>query len=374
MTIHKDIENQHERTDADLPDGLGRHTLHEILGQTVAWQDALDSVEARHDALHKLWERHGNSDVLVTGCGSPYYLSLMVAPLIHQQLGARTKNFPASELLLFPETVAPRDGVPLLITLSRSGRTTEMIRATANYRASGAERPILAIGCYPDTPLVDQADVALVATMGQEESVVETRSFSAMTVLAQAAVATLAKTDQFDAMGALPAIGERLIDTGHTLARQLGSDPRYERFYFLGSGLQYGMASEANLKMKEMSLSVSEAFHFLEFRHGPMSMVNDHTLVVGMVSEQARDYELAVLREMRALGAHTLALSDAPVPNDAADFQVNFESGLPESSRSVLYLPLVQLLGYYRAVSRGLNPDQPHNLTAVVVLNPSDRA
>jgi glutamine---fructose-6-phosphate transaminase (isomerizing) len=374
MTQHQSQDHENGRVEPVAPDGLGPHTLHEILDQTAAWRDALATVRAQQDALRELWARHRYSDVLVTGCGSPYYLSLMLAPLIQQQLGVRARMFPASELLLFPETVTPPDGVPLLITISRSGRTTEVIRATQAYRAASPASPILAIGVDPGTPLVEQADLALVVTKAQEQSVVQTGSLSAMVVTAQAAVAALATTGRLDAMDALPALGERLLTSQHDLARQLGSDPRYERFYFLGSGLQYGLANEANLKMKEMSLSVSEAFHFLEFRHGPMSMVNDRTLVVGMLSERARDYELAVLREMRAQGAQTLVLADRPVPAEAADFPVIFESGLPETVRSVLYLPVVQLLGYYKAVSKGLNPDQPHNLTAVVELGATSRS
>jgi glucosamine--fructose-6-phosphate aminotransferase (isomerizing) len=195
-----------------------------------------------------------------------------------------------------------------------------------------------------------------------------------MLVAAQAAIASLVNERQFLAMQQLPALGEQLISTHHDLARRLGQSPRFDRFYFLGSGLQYGLACEANLKMKEMSLSVSEAFHFLEFRHGPMSMVNERTLVVGLLSETARAEELAVLREMRALGAHSMVLADQPVSGQEADEQVCFHSGLPESSRAVLSLPILQLLGYYRAVANGQNPDQPHNLTAVIVLEAGSSA
>jgi glucosamine--fructose-6-phosphate aminotransferase (isomerizing) len=189
-----------------------------------------------------------------------------------------------------------------------------------------------------------------------------------MLVAIQAAVAALGDESQLSHMQVLPALGAQFIAANHSLARQLGQDSTIERFYFLGSGLHYGLACEANLKMKEMSLSVSEAFHFMEFRHGPMSMVNEQTLVVGLLSETASTYELAVLREMRALGAQVLALSEQPVSAQDADYQVCFRSGLPESQRSVLYLPVLQLMGYYRAIARGQNPDQPHNLTAVIVL------
>ncbi len=232
---------------------------------------------------------------------------------------------------------------------------------------------MLNIGCYGATDLVTLSDLALTIEEGQEQSVVQTRSFSAMLVAAQATVAALDQEEaRLTQMQALPTSGEQLITTYNDLARQLGQDSTFERFYFLGSGLHYGLACEANLKMKEMSLSISEAFHFMEFRHGPMSMVDEHTLVVGLLSESARAYELAVLREMRALGAHVLALAEAPVSTQDADYQVCFHSGLPETRRSVLYLPILQLMGYYRAIARGQNPDQPHNLSAVIVLDASE--
>src|SRR5690242_1677034 len=88
------------------------HTLNEILTQPTAWQGALDVVKAKRAALKKLWEEGNFSEILVTGCGSTYYLSLAVAPLLQQQLGKRARAFPASELLLFPETVVTPGGNP----------------------------------------------------------------------------------------------------------------------------------------------------------------------------------------------------------------------------------------------------------------------
>lgn len=346
----------------------GSHTLNEILAQPAAWQAALDEVAARQDALKSLWASGRFSEIVVSGCGSTYYLSLAVAPLLQRQLGIPARAIPASELLLFPETILRPDAKPLLLTISRSGRTTETVRATRFFKATWGG-PVLNIGCYPDTELVRESDLAITVKEGQEESVVQTRSFSSMLVAAQAVVAVLSEAAQLESMQKLPSIGTQIIASQHNLARYLGQEAGFERFYFLGSGLQYGLASEANLKMKEMSLSVSEAFHFLEFRHGPMSMVNDRTLIVGMLSDKARSFELDVLREMRALGGKTLVLSDEAVPPESADFQVNFNSGLPETRRAVLNLPVLQLLGYYRAIANGQNPDQPHNLSAVIVLS-----
>jgi len=145
------------------------------------------------------------------------------------------------------------------------------------------------------------------------------------------------------------------------VASRLGTDASLDRFYFLGSGSRYGLACELSLKMKEMSLSHSEPFHFMEFRHGPKSMVTDSTLLVGLVSESNRPYEMAVLDDMRALGAQVLALDE-----QRAD--VTFDSGVSEAMRGALYMPIGQLLGFARALHNGLNPDRPNNLDAVVTL------
>jgi glutamine---fructose-6-phosphate transaminase (isomerizing) len=113
--------------------------------------------------------------------------------------------------------------------------------------------------------------------------------------------------------------------------------------------------------MKEMSLTHSEPFHFLEFRHGPMSMVTGSTVLVGLVSEANCPRELKVLDEMRERSARIVSVGER-------DVEVEFRSGLSEAARNVLYLPFAQLIGYERSLAKGLNPDRPHNLTAVVRL------
>jgi glucosamine--fructose-6-phosphate aminotransferase (isomerizing) len=114
--------------------------------------------------------------------------------------------------------------------------------------------------------------------------------------------------------------------------------------------------------MKEMSLTHSEPFHFMEFRHGPMSMVTPETLIFGLRSEQNRAEEQQVLDDMRVRGAQVLSL-------DEAEADVSFASGLSEAARNVLYLPFGQIMGFERSLAKGLDPDRPHNLEAVVRLN-----
>ena len=160
----------------------------------------------------------------------------------------------------------------------------------------------------------------------------------------------------------LPEVGKKIISTYDDYAQEIGENLEQDRFYFLGSGPRYGLGCEANLKMKEMSLTHSEPFHFLEFRHGPMAMVTPTTRIIGMLSEANRNQENQVLDEMSKLGAKITRLAEQ-------NADIEFSSKLPESLRNVLYLPVLQLMAYYRSMKKGLNPDRPLNLTAVVNLD-----
>jgi glucosamine--fructose-6-phosphate aminotransferase (isomerizing) len=221
---------------------------------------------------------------------------------------------------------------------------------------------VIVISNY-DEVLSQFGDVNIIIPAGQEESVAQTRSFASMFVAVTAMCARMAgRDDLVDSMSALPEAGQRLLHDVEPAAREIGEDLHFDRFYFLGSGIRFGLACEVNLKMKEMTLTHSEPFHFLEFRHGPMSMVNENAVVVGMLSESNFSHEKAVLNEMQALGGRIVALGES-------NADVSFMSQVPEQVRGVLYLPVLQLIAYYRSVAKGLNPDSPTNLTAVVKLN-----
>jgi len=338
------------------------YTLQEIRGQPDAWDEAVQVVGNQVEALKRLWHDGDFDQVIFTGCGSTYYLSLAIAPLFQKLTGSPARAFPGGELVLYPKMAYPRRGKTLMVAVSRSGTTTETIQALKTFKEAGLGGAVVVTN-YPESPLAALGDLVVGLPTGQEQSVAQTRSFASMYVAAAAVSSTLGgREDLVEAMRALPGIGKRLMVDYDSLARTLGGNLELDRFYFLGSGPRYGLACETNLKMKEMTLTHSEPFHFLEFRHGPMSMVTDTAQVVGLLSDSNRLHEAAVLEEMRNLGANILAIGER-------DTDVAFASGLPEDIRDVLYLPVLQLMAYYRSVGKGLDPDCPKNLTAVVELD-----
>ena len=338
----------------------GYFTRHEIHSQPEAWRDALKVLdETRQDVLDlEPARRFGN--IIYTGCGSTYYLSKAAAALTQELTGLPSRAFPASELWLYPGSTYAA-GKTLLIAVSRSGETTETLRACESFKEN-KHGELLTLSCYGDMPLAKMGALNIVLPSGQEQSVAQTRAFSTLYLGAVALTCLWAGRDDLTAsLPKLPEAGTRLLQKYADLAANLGGDTSIDRFYWLGSGPRNGLACELSLKMKEMSLSHSEPFHFMEFRHGPKSMVTPSALAIGLRSTVNGQREAAVLEEVKALGSRVLDIAEAGP-------MVQFESGLEEAVCNVLYLPVGQLIAFERSLAKGLNPDRPNNLDPVVKL------
>jgi glucosamine--fructose-6-phosphate aminotransferase (isomerizing) len=207
----------------------------------------------------------------------------------------------------------------------------------------------------------------------REDSTVMTSSFTGMLLGLQYLAGTLVKDDAFlFALRTLPAELERLLATYATKVRKFAELDTLDvqDVAFLGQGALYPIASETALKVMESSSTYAQYFHTLEFRHGPKSVVDENTLVGALVSETGYEMETSVLRDMKQLGAHTLAVVNTASEDlaDFADLIIELNLSVPELARIVVYVVWGQLLGSHRGLKRGLNPDHPRNLSRVVTI------
>ena len=333
-------------------ESIASHTEREILSQPAVWAATISELDP-HPAAGLL---AAADEVVVIGCGSTHYLAMTAAALL-RDVGVRAWPLPSSELLPSSQRqfVAPERTVVLAI--SRSGTTTETTRAVEHCRRVGV-RHVIAVTCDPSSTLARQADLVLAAPQAQEQSVAQTRSFSSMAMITGAVAGAVAGADLLE-LRALPDAAEKALSSSREQMGSLGRSTDLDAFYFLGSGPLFGIASEGMLKLKEMSLTNSEAYHGMEFRHGPMSMCGANTGVVSLVTPERRVLDDAVARDLRALGAVVTTVGPG------------CDVGLEQVAtwmRPALYLLPLQLLALERALAKGLDPDNPRHLTAVIHL------
>ena len=345
-------------------------TYREIIGQPRALAAAVHAVQALGDPIRALWEAQPYGGVFFIGCGSTYYVSLAAASIFQRLTGTPARGIPASELLITPQDfnlgdeTAPR----LLVAVSRSGATTETLRAVKVFQAAG-HGSVITITCQPGNELSRLGQLNLFIPEAQEQSVAQTQAFSAMWIASCALCAVIARRDELLVeLQQVPELARRIIGAAHERLQVLGGNPTFDRVYFLGSGLRYGLACEGSLKMKEMTLTHSEAFHFLEFRHGPQSMATSSTLIVALMGDDNQHYEADILHDLGEMGVQLLILANRP-PESLESASLVVGDSLGEIARSVLYLPPLQLLAFGRAIAKEQNPDRPHNLQAVVCLD-----
>jgi len=347
------------------------HTLNEILSQPEIWRSCLRSL--RDDPAFELMKNKASTrkSWLFIGCGTSFYLAEAAASCWTLLTGQSARAIPASELLLFPQLAQLEAPDLQAVIISRSGRTSEAVRA-AELLAQKHTIATLAITCAPESDLAKACDQTVALPDADENSMVMTRSFSSMllAILQLSAEGAADKTFPADLESVITALASRI----HRWSEQIEvfvSKHKFDDHIYLGQGPFFSIGREAALKVTEMSHSYAQAYHTLEFRHGPKSIVAPQTCITFFLSESGMSAESEVLLEMKELGGTIIAICKRANESvrKAADLLFELEV---EASEVAFLAPFVvpgQLLGYHTGVRKGFNPDEPKNLSRVVILD-----
>lgn len=288
-------------------------TREEISSQPRMWRQVADLLPQVAGQLPASGER-----VAIVGCGTSYFIAQAVAVARESAGHGETDAFVASEM----PAGRPYD---LVLAISRSGTTTEVVRCLESLPAGVRS---LAISAVPGTPVVDAADDAIVLAFADEASIVQTR-------FATTALALLRAHVGHDLSGAV-------ADAQEVLDQPLPAQPsEFEHFVFLGHGWTVGLASEAALKFREAGQAWAESYPAMEYRHGPISVAGPGTLVWFL-----GDADPDLVRDVRATGATVVSQRHDPMAE----------------------LVALQQGAVALAEAKGLDPDNPQHLTRSVVL------
>ncbi|MCD6551578.1 SIS domain-containing protein [Thermotoga sp.] len=284
-------------------------------------------------------------EMLFIGCGSSYYIGITAARYFTGKLGVKTTALPAGEFLLSADWNLAKSGNKVAFLISRSGSTSEVVRACEAL----SKMHVFTIGITLEekSQLAREAELSMIIPI-KEESIVMTKSFSSITLFLLTLAEFLSgKTDLLPFKELINVI-EESFPAWQKEAQNLSKQGTH--YVFLGTGPYEGIARESALKLQEMSLTTTESYSTLEYRHGPEALVEPGVVVVIYGDGE---HEQALAQEIEGLGGRAVV---------RPRFLENYED-------SFIQVIFAQLLGLEIAKKKGIDVENPRNLTKVVRLD-----
>lgn len=301
----------------------------------------------------------GAKKLLVLGAGSSYYLAKSLALQFDGMAGIPACAIPAGDYLLNRADYAAMTRGAAVVTISRSGSTSEILRAAESAGAAGAA--VISLCGVEDAGISKIASLNLELPWIFDDAVCQTRTVSNLYAagLMMAAIcagdeAVLTQVEQVPALA--PAFSRTYEGELNALAQT-----DWDHAVVLADSYWAGLAEEGALAFKEVCRLPSNHYHLLDVRHGPMVIINRRTLVVAMANS-GDGLQRDLLRDIRAKGARLLLLDCAKDAAFPADCAVTLPLGDTPCAAALFMIYAIQLLTYYKAVARGENPDEPVGL------------
>ena len=378
--IHKDMVEIKWDAESAEKGGYEHFMLKEIHEQPKAVQDTVGAYVK--DGQIDLSEvgltcemLAGLERIYIVACGSAYHVG-MVAKYVMEDLADIPVEVDLASEFRYRNPKLMKDS--LVIVVSQSGETADSLAALRLAKEKGV--PVLGIVNVVGSSIARESDFILYTYAGPEISVATTKAYStqliAVYLLAIQAAFSKGLIDEqrygelIAELGRLPEKIQKTLDDKERIQWFASKYANAKDIFFIGRGIDYAISLEGSLKMKEISYIHSEAYAAGELKHGTISLIEDGTLVVGVVTQKALfEKTLSNMVETKSRGAYLMGLTLYGNYNieDNADFSVYVPKTEQYFTTSLAIVPL-QLMGYYVSVAKGLDVDKPRNLAKSVTV------
>ena len=357
---HFMLKEIHEQPKA-VRDTLGNYIRegHIVLSATGLTDEFLQSLERLY----------------IIGCGSAYHVAMSAKYVLEDLADIPVDVDLASEFRYRNPRIADN---ALVIVISQSGETADSLAALRLAKERGV--PVLGIVNVVGSSIARECDHCMYTYAGPEIAVATTKAYSAQLINVYAIAVQLGwargriddKTysSLVSELIALPEKMERVLENKERIQWFAAKYVNARDIFFIGRGLDYAISLEGSLKMKEISYIHSEAYAAGELKHGTISLVEDGTLVIGVLTQsELLEKTVSNMVECKARGAYLMGLTSYGNYNieDTANFTIYVPKAEQHFIGSLAIIPL-QLLGYYTGVSKGVDVDKPRNLAKSVTV------
>ena len=315
------------------------------------------------------------NQIYIVACGSAYHVGMVAQYVIEDLVKIPVRVELASEFRYRKPILDPNG---LVIIISQSGETADSLAALRETKAQGIRT--LGIVNVVGSSIAREADKVFYTLAGPEISVATTKAYSTQLMASYILAIQFAKVkntiteEQYEnyiaELQAIPEKIEKIIEDKERIQWFAAKQANAKDAFFVGRGIDYAICMEGSLKMKEISYVHSEAYAAGELKHGTISLIEDGTLVIGVLT-QPELYEKTIsnMVECKSRGAYLMGLTTYGNYSieDTADFVVYIPKTDEHFEASLAVIPL-QLMGYYVSVAKGLDVDKPRNLAKSVTV------
>ena len=315
------------------------------------------------------------SQIYIVACGSAYHVGVVAQYVIEDLAKIPVRVDVASEFRYRRPILKSDD---LVIIISQSGETADSLAALRLAKEKGVKT--LAIVNVIGSSIAREADSVFYTLAGPEIAVATTKAYSTQLIASYCLAIQFAKVrgeitqarceDMLSELETLPDKVKKILGDKERIQWFAAKQANMCDIFFIGRGIDYAVSLEGSLKLKEISYIHSEAYAAGELKHGTISLIEDGTLVIGTLTQDAL-YEKTVsnMVECKSRGAYLMGLTTYGnyETEDTCDFTVYIPKTDEHFTASLAVIPL-QLLGYYVSVAKGLDVDKPRNLAKSVTV------
>ncbi len=378
--IEKELVNIEWDAEAAEKGGFEHFMIKEIHEEPRAVKDTVGAYV--HDGMVDLSSVGLEDDLLrsldriyIVACGSAYHVGMAAKYVIEEMTDICVEVDLASEFRYRDPKIAKNS---LVVIISQSGETADSLAALRLTKEKGT--PTLGIINVVGSSIAREADYVMYTMAGPEIAVATTKAYSTQLVACyllsiRAAVlrGEITGEEEQSMVGALLKLPEQIqtiLSDKERIQWFASKFANARDIFFIGRGLDYAISMEGSLKMKEISYIHSEAYAAGELKHGTISLIEDGTLVVGLMTQQhLYEKTRSNMVECKSRGAYLMGLTSYGNYNieDTVDFTVYVPKTDPRFATSLAIIPL-QLMAYYVSVAKGLDVDKPRNLAKSVTV------
>ncbi len=334
-------------------------TLKEIYEQH---ETVLKAGEKTADAIEKTADyiKHAKN-IYITGSGTSYNSALIAKQILSKYAKIKTEPIISSELQFLPDTI--EDG-SILIAISQSGESADVLEAVKIAKQTDCK--IIAIVNLTTSSLAREADVIIGMNCGPEIGVASTKSFTSQLVILYKIVQKLSNNNITINFKVFSKSILKILENPVKIQQIAKLLKEISDIYVLGRGINYPIAIEAALKLKELTYIHAEGIPGGELKHGPLALMDSNVFVI-IINPNDSTYAdtLTSAREIKARGAKIIGVSD--IQSDVYDYWIEIPK-IDEVLYPISEIIPIQLLSYYAALEKDTDPDYPRNLAKSVTV------